>query len=361
MFNDIALRPLWREADPHKTAALPGCDRQMRFFRCLTLLASQQSDAVMKGISMEDYFEKRDDFVSARFRRLLLSVALVFLIALGGGGITIALYVADIRPQELKKGYIAEAAASEGKELLLKAANMHGIQRWNLHSNLEILAIDEWLHWAGRAFINPFPNARQEIRFQQLIGTWTSRVELLDASGPTEVWGIQAWKTYRSQVGQSPVFQSDDAIRFFLPTFQWWFEFPFRIASATVIAALGDSPESGVHRVFVTWGTLEPNREVDQYIVHINKETGLIDRIEYTIRDMGWDGSGFAAGATNYLDYRAVDGVMVPFQFEASAMMPGGFEQVMHRVTVASAGWDTVTPDLLLPNPDLVSEEDSKP
>ena len=309
---------------------------------------------------MEDNSEKKDKFESSRLRRSLLSAALVFLIVVGVGGITMAFYVADIRPTELKKGYITDAAAAKGKEVLTRAANVHGIEKWKLRRNLEILAIDDWLHWMGRAFINPFPNARQEIRLQLLLGTWTSRVELLDAAGPTEVWGIQAWKPYRSQVGQNPVFQSDEAIRFFLPTFQWWVEFPFRIVSATVISALDDIPDNSFDRVFVTWSSLEPNREVDQYIVHINKDTGLIDRIEYTIRDMGWDGSGFATGATNYLDYRAVDGVMVPFQFEASAMMPGGFEQVMHRVTVASASWDTVIPDLLLPNPDLVSEEDNK-
>ncbi len=303
----------------------------------------------------------KDESELSRLRRLSLWVALVLLIAVVGGGITIVSYVADIRPTGLRKGTITDSAAAKGKELLASAASVHGVEKWNLRGSLEISAIDDWLHWMGRAFINPFPNARQEIRLQLLLGTWTSRLELLDPSGLTEVWGIQAWRTYRSQVGQSPVFRSDEAIRFFLPTFQWWVEFPFRISSATVIAALSDSPDNNFDRVFVTWGSLEPNREVDQYIVHINKETGLIDRIEYTIRDMGWDGSGFAAGATNYLDYRAIDGVMVPFLFEASAIMPGGFEQVMHRVTVASAGWDTVTPDLLLPNPDLVSEEDSKP
>ena len=42
-------------------------------------------------------------------------------------------------------------------------------------------------------------------------------------------------------------------------------------------------------------------------MVYINKETGLIDRIEYTIRDM----SGFATGATNFLDYRSVDGIRI--------------------------------------------------
>ncbi len=305
---------------------------------------------------MKDNIKKEDKSKSSRLRQLILLFALAFLIVLGVGGITIAFYVADIRPMELKKGYITEAAASKGKELLVRTANMHGIQKWNMHKNLEIIGVDDWFHWMGRVFINPFPNARQKIKLQLLLGTWTSRLELLDASGSIEVWGIQAWNTYRSQVGQNPVFQPDKEIRFFLPTFQWWFEFPFRIVSATVITALPDIQDSSFDRVFVTWNSLEPNRELDQYIVYINKETGLIDRIEYTIRDMG----GFTTGATNFLDYHSVDGVMVPFQFEASVIMPGGFEQVMHRVTVGSASWDTITPDRLLPNQDIKSEKDSK-
>ena len=305
---------------------------------------------------IKDNTKKEDKSKSSRLRQLILLVALAFLIVLGVGGIMMAFYVADIRPSELLEGDITETAASKGKEVLVRAAKVHGFQNWNMYNNLEIVGTDDWVHWMGRAFINPFPKARQEIRLQLLLGTWTSRLELLEASGTTEVWGIQAWNTYRSQVGQNPVFQSDKEIRFFLPTLQWWFEFPFRIVTASVITALSDIQGSSFDRVFVTWGSLEPNREVDQYIVYVNKETGLIDRMEYTIRDKG----GFVTGATTYLDYRAIDGIMVPFQFEASVIMPGGFEQVMHRVTVQSASWDTITPDRLLPNPDLESEKDSK-
>ena len=304
---------------------------------------------------MKDIFEKGGTPHTSHPRRLLL-VALASLIVLGVVGITIAFHVSDIRPAELKKGYVTEAAASRGEEALATTAIRHGIQKWKKRSNLEIVGTDDWFHWMGRALISPFQNAQQKFKLQLLLGTWTSRLELLDASGSTEVWGIQAWNTYRAQVGQDPVFRSDKQIRFFLPTFQWWFEFPFRIASGTVIAALSDTQEVSFDRVFVTWSSLEPNREIDQYIVDINRETGLIYRIEYTIRDMG----GFATGATNFRDYRSVDGVMVPFQLEAGVMMPGGFEQIMHRITVGSASWDTVTPARLLPNPDLVSEKDSK-
>lgn len=239
---------------------------------------------------MKDDTKKEDQSESSRLRRILLWVALAFLIVLAVGGSTMAFYLADIRPAQLRKGSISEAAAAKGKALLERAADMHGMQKWNRHNNLEIMGIDDWVHWMGRAFINPFAKAQQKIRLQLLLGTWTSRLEILDAAGVTEVWGIQAWHTYRSQVGQHPVFQADEKISFFLPTFQWWLEFPFRIVSAPIVTALSESQDSRFDRVFVTWSSLEPHRELDQYIVYINKGTGLIDRIEYTIRDMG----GFA-------------------------------------------------------------------
>jgi hypothetical protein len=293
---------------------------------------------------------------SDRIKRWLVRALIVVVVLVGLILAFTTFHVADIRPTELKNGQITEGKASKGKEILLRAANKHGKQKWNLNNNLEIIGIDDWFNWMGDVFINPFPNARQKIKLQMLLGTWTSRLELLDVSRVTEVWGIQSWNTYRSQVGQKPDFQPDKEIRFFLPTFQWWFEFPFRIISASVISALSESQSSKFDRVFVTWGSLEPNRELDQYIIYINKQTGLINRIEYTIRDMG----GFATGATNFIDYQLVDGVMVPFQLEAAVIMPGGFEQVMHRVTVESACWNTITPDRLLPNPDFMSEKESK-
>lgn len=150
----------------------------------------------------------------------------------------------------------------------------------------------------------------------------------------------------------------DDTIEFFLPTYHYFFEFPFRIQSATVVHDVGEARKNGrsYDRVFATWNSLAVNSEVDQYIVWINRESGLIDRIEYTVREFG----GAAAGATVFRDYRSVDGVQIPHLLSIRLVVPGGGEVEAHRVTVEEARWDRVAENLLSPDASLPSEADSK-
>ena len=68
--------------------------------------------------------------------------------------------------------------------------------------------------------------------------------------------------------------------------------------SAEIVIDIGESQYNGntYDRAFATWKSLEANSEVDQYIVLIDKDTRIIRRIEFTVREQG----DFLMGATNY-------------------------------------------------------------
>jgi hypothetical protein len=135
-------------------------------------------------------------------------------------------------------------------------------------------------------------------------------------------------------------------------------ESAFRLGTAAIVADIGEARDGGetYDRVFATWGSVEAHMEHDQYIVWVNRDSGLIDRFEYTVRDFG----GVAAGVTHYSDYRRIDGVMIPHRLSIRLVMPGGLESEAHVLEIENAAWDTVDRGILLPNRELAAEGQSK-
>lgn len=291
-------------------------------------------------------------------KKLIKWLGIVVFILIVLMGIFIAFYLADIRPTSFRNTHISDIAINRGRELLREVESAHGLEQWQRRTTTDILAVDDWIDLMGNIFINPFPNSRQEIRIQLLNGTWNSRLEIIEDSNTKEVWGLQSWSSYKIHRGKKPVFKPDKDVEFFLPTYQYFFEFPFRIMSAEIVVDIGESQYNGntYNRVFATWKSLEANSEVDQYIVWIDKDTRLIRRIKYTIREKG----DFFMGATNYENYTLVDSIMIPHRLDIHAIMPGGIEILMHKVIVEEVRFDTIQEDEFRPDSTLQGDKGKK-
>lgn len=299
---------------------------------------------------------------------------LVGLASLGLGGFALGLGTghADLRTETVR--YPAPDSERRGRELLDGLAERHGLTAWKRHVTMEVLGRDSWP--GGGPW---WPDATQRFRTQALLGTFTSRAELLDGPARDEVWGIQAWAPYKKKAGGTvPTFlsQTDRAITFYLPTLQYFNELPFRLRSAPVVRDAGDSRHRGrrYQRVLVTWGTPEPRPDHDQYVLWIDRETGLLSMVRYTLRDgLAWMPPGQARlfrsvmlGTMHYEDYRDVDGVMVPF-VQTVVLPPPELtryplrEHYFHRIEVEEAHFDTVPREALLPDPPRGEPGDRKP
>jgi hypothetical protein len=292
-----------------------------------------------------------------RLRRWLVGVAVVVVLV----GFMVAFnvfYVTDLRPDSLSTETLTAEAAQRGRQLLAQAAERHGQGAWESHSTLELVATDAWFGLIAHTPFNPWSLSEQKLRMLLLRGTWSSRVELLSGPDKGTVWGIQSWHPYRAGSSGMPRFADDPTIQFYLPTYQYFIEAAFRLGTAEILADIGEARDHGetYDRVFATWGSVEAHMEHDQYIVWVNRGSGLIERFEYTVRDFG----GVAAGATTYSDYRRIGGVMIPHRLSIRLVMPGGFESEAHVLEVESAAWDTVDEAFLLPNRELASEGQSK-
>lgn len=242
----------------------------------------------------------------SRFAASLSLACLLGLVLLAAGCTT-----ADLRTELLRERGLTEEAARRGRELLTSAAETHGLAAWRAHRTLEVTTVDEWAGgWMAQGW---WPETRQRVRMQMVLGTFTSRVELLDGPADGEVWGVQAWQGYkRLTASDAPASSDAPVLTFYLPTLQYFTELPFRLLNADVVAYAGTRTHRGqtYDLVLVTWNRLKPQLDVDQYLLWIGRDSGRIEKCRYTLRD-AYD---WATGTIHYDDYRIVQGVQVAFR-----------------------------------------------
>ena len=120
-------------------------------------------------------------------------------------------------------------------------------------------------------------------------------------------------------------------IRFWLPTYQYFIELPFRIIEADAVSYLGSTRKNDMRydRIMASWNTLKPQRKIDQYILWIN-EDGILDFIEYTIRDQ----YGFLKGSASVNRFDIIDGVWVPTEIEIMSNL--GKEDLLHKMVFSN-------------------------
>lgn len=302
-----------------------------------------------------------------RGRERLAALAVLAALAFAAGSLW---NWADLRPPALQDG--SADATREGRELLERLAARHGLEAWRRHATMEVVATDLWRQGGW------WPAPRQRFRSQSLLGTFTSRVELLDGPRAGEIRGLQSWTAYRREPGSADVAIVEPApeITFYLPTLQYFSELPFRLLEADIVLHGGGADHRGraYELLFATWGAPEPGPEHDQYVLWIGRDSGLVEMVRYTVRDLAPMASGLArrmmravgAGTIHFDDYREIDGVMVPFaqtvvlQEPALTSHPIG-ESFLHRLEIEMADFDSVSRQALLPLPGLPAPEDRKP
>jgi hypothetical protein len=280
---------------------------------------------------------------------------------------------ADLRPDTLRP--VSADAERRGRERLRRLAERHGLSAFMHHRTLDLVATDTWpggSPWWGEV--------RQRLRSQSLLRTFTSRVELQNGRHAGEIWGLQSWAAYRTRAGSEADVRFLDApapeIEFYLPTLQYFTELPFRLLGASLVADAGEATLAGrrFDRVLATWGSFEANPQHDQYLLWIDRETGLLRSVRYTLRDavslappgQRWLMPSLALGTVHYDDYREVDGVQLAFVqtivLAPPELLPAAADEgYFHRLEVETARFDAVAEASLRPDPARAEVGDRKP
>ncbi len=279
---------------------------------------------------------------------------------------------ADLRSQAVLEA--REESRSRGRALLARVAERHGLAAWRRYRTLTVVAHDEWAEPGSW-----WPTASQAFRLDQLNGTFTSRAELLDGPAQGEIWGVQSWRGYKIMppaAGALFASERDGALLFYLPSLHYFNELPFRLLAAPTVVDAGEGRLGNrtYDLVFVSWDEAGPSGEHDQYVLWIGRDSGLVEKAHYTVREAAALASpeqremmkAGAVGTIHYEDYRDVGGVALPFRQTVTLFGPEQAveplaESFFHRILVSEARWDVVSPAALVPDPALPAPADRKP
>ncbi len=211
--------------------------------------------------------------------------------------------MADIRPASLKKTQ-EKIPQRSGEKLLLEAARRHGLSSFQKISSYEVTIRNEW-YGIAKHFAE-LPGKPSVLNL--IIHHDSNYISLINASNQT-YWLLKNDKIYIKE-GEVLLEKDNAGKKMALKTIQYFIEFPFRIIEAEIMIDLGEDTlhKQTYKKVFVTWSEIAPHKEHDQYIVWINSTTGLIDLIEFTVRET----ARFAKGAMFFNNYKKYNEVLFP-------------------------------------------------
>lgn len=281
--------------------------------------------------------------------RILGGFVLLFIIIVG---YFYFLGTADLRTEVS----INQPREEYAKSLLQEMGKAHGINNWSSISTYSSTFEDVFFGTLGQSS-HGFSEDSVRFLLKYIPNTYDGSLEFLSGQSEGTSWGIQSWKSYYSTPNQKHKFVDDNNIIFWLPTYQYFIEFPLRIQNANAFAYAGEATINGIEceGIIASWNTTAPQREIDQYLVWLNKKNKRIIKLEYTIREM----YNFLQGAAYFKDYKNYDGILLPSSMPVeSNLLEEGF---LHEMKILSFDKNNFPTNELRPNKALKILGDDKP
>ncbi len=235
----------------------------------------------------------------------------------------------------------------KGESLLATSQKQSGgLESWQELEQLEYSGKDQW--FGIFKLMNPWKANPQEFNFKALANQDHARIRLINGKNYGNEYGIQNWVTYQ-KVGKNPIeFTQSKKYKFLLPTYNYFFQLPFRISEANQILSAGsiEIENKKYDIVFATWGDKLVNKEFDQYLIYINSKTNFIEIVEFTVREKG---KSFRGGIM-YSDFKRNENFMLPYKIEVFTGKLNR-KKILHTITLEEINLKAeYKRELLVPN-----------
>ena len=234
---------------------------------------------------------------------------------------TTACALRDIRPDPLVASSPTASDFERGRERVDAMASAHGIEVWRDTAEMKIVFRDTWPSAMMRGFGTPLKDVDTTVQMTFVPGsTFTNVTLFLDGKNAGNGAAAEGAETFALKDGER-IPNGSMAYAVYAPALQFLWELPFRMAvDPDVVVWAGETVEEGrtLDRVLCTWGALEPDKDVDQYLLYIDRQTDLLVRSDYTVR-VG--GKPFAS-TIRFDDHRQVEGIVIAFQEEVDQFSP---------------------------------------
>ena len=257
---------------------------------------------------------------SLKYITLILSLIILV-------GLFIDCKLTDLRPA----GYDYPNNIEKAKHLLEEMGKAHQINKWNDIETYNVIFEDEFYGFLGKR-THGFQEQKMEFSLNYIPKTFNGQLKILSGKEKGEIWGIQSWNTYCLDEKNNPKAEENKNMKFYIPTYQYFIEFPIRIQEATSFDYLGTKMinEVKAEGIIASWNTVEPQNDLDQYVIWINAINKRIIKIAYTVRDK----YRFVSGVAHYQDYKEYNGIILPSTMPVeSNLLKNGY---LHKMSIKS-------------------------
>lgn len=249
----------------------------------------------------------------------------------------------DIRTKMVKNETHSTDPVAKGKALLESAWKAQGFDKLHNHKVYSYQGYDVWQGFLGTVG-KLWPEKKMTLDFKYEVGSFNGQVRYASGKKKGQIKGLQNWNYYEIE-GDTTFMKPNSKIQFGLSAFQYFNEMIDRLKHAPIIRYAGEDEMRGqkYDLVFCTWNSLKPDKDVDQYIAWINKETGLLDFTQYTIREnfLKMPGAKIFYGGVEYTNLKSVDGILIPHTQTVYAFnLKDNNKRFIHKLTVSDFKFD---------------------
>lgn len=217
----------------------------------------------------------------------------------------------DLRPE----GYAYPNDNVKAKQLLTEMGVAHRNNLWDILDTYNVKFEEESFGFFGKKS-SPFKELKMEFSINYIPKTFNGLMEILSGDEKGVIWGVQDGTTYQ-KTNDNIVIKENDKYEFSINTYQYFIELPNRITEATVIDYAGTKNIEGIKTegIIASWGTVEPQKNIDQYVIWLDAKTKRIVKVDYTIREK----FKFVRGEAFYSDYKDFNGYLLPTKIESKS------------------------------------------
>lgn len=273
--------------------------------------------------------------------------------------------LADIRPSYVKKSGITEANIEKGKSIIEAAWNKQGLNMLNDHEVYSYRGEDEWRKFLGKVG-KPWPNAKSTIDFKYAIGSFDGSATFVGGKRGGAKAGLQSWQYYEQEEEGELVFKKKNKrIVFGLSAYQYFIEMLDRIKRVPIISYAGEKNFNGQQYdlVFATWHKAKPHRQNDQYVLWINKSSGMMEYVVYTLREnyLKATGTSMFYGSIHFSEYKDINGIKIPHTQTVFFNKPKKkYKKSLHQMRITDFKFDDFEISELYPEPSIEKVGDHK-
>lgn len=257
-----------------------------------------------------------------------------------------------------------ETDREKGKRLLQETYTKMGYDHLATVENYEVNSVFKWKFFWSMMPMNALPgNKGKLLKFRFAANTFDGQVTYLEGRKKGKTYGLQSWETYLIDKDKPLKRTKDKRRNWGLATYHYLIEAPMRLLNADIIRYAGEREFDGKQYdlVYATWGEDAPHKEHDQWLVYINKETGLTDLTEVTINDFFLPVPNGMKGATIQTErQKAANGTYLPSFVTIQLGKPKKKKRHVYTFSLTDYVFDTTPTEKLYPLQEVGKIGDAK-